>query len=227
MNALSAFGDLDHIIAGVSNLEEGIAYFAKISGCNAAIGGSHPGWGTRNALLDLGQNSYLELLAPDPEQPELRWHKEIATLAEPKIVGWAVRRGDLDQLAALLSERDVAFTGPTEGSRVRQDGGILRWRTIMLSDDRKGNLPFFIDWDASSPHPSADAPKGCVLRDFRATGTLPEIPPPRAGMKIQPFMEQQSQLVAKFSGKNGPEFELVSTPVRSAQWIVWESASIF
>lgn len=226
MAALSAFGELDHLIVGVRNLEEGIAHFAKISGCIAAIGGSHPGWGTRNALLDLGQNRYLELLAPDPAQPELRWHEEIATLAEPKIAGWAVRRGNLDQLAALLSERNVAFTGPTEGSRVRQDG-ILRWRTIMLGDDRKGNLPFFIEWDPNSPHPSADAPKGCVLLEFRATGTLPEIPPPRSGMKIQPFMEQQTQLVAKCSGQNGHEFELASTPVRSAQWIVWESASIF
>jgi hypothetical protein len=226
VETLSAFGELDHIIVGVRHLAEGIAHFEKISGCNAAIGGSHPGWGTRNALLDLGKDSYLELLAPDRAQRELRWHREIATLAEPKIVGWAVRRGDLGQFAALLDERGVAFVGPTEGARVRRDGCILHWRTIMLRDDLQGNLPFFIQWGADSPHPSTDAPKGCVLSEFFATGTLPEIPPPSAGMKIQPFMEQQTQLVAKFSGRNGHEFELVSTPVHSAQWVVWETASL-
>jgi Glyoxalase-like domain len=222
---LSAFGNLDHIIVGVSNLDEGIAHFQNISGCRAAIGGSHPGWGTRNGLLDLGQNSYLELLAPDPKQSGLRWHPEIATLSQPKIVGWAVQQHELDQFAELLYERDVACIGPAAGSRVRQNGSMLRWRTLILRDDLKGHLPFFIDWDVRSPHPSTDAPKGCSLREFGSTGTLPKIPPPRAGMRLQPCKEE-TQLVGKFVGLNGREFELVSTPVRCAQWGLWKSANL-
>ena len=99
-------------------------------------------------------------------------------------MGWAIRHSQLDQLAALLKERGVPCADPIAGSRVRPDGQTLRWRTLTLTDDRKGNLPFFIEWDSTSPHPSTDAPGGCLLQEFRPTGPLPEIPPPQDGMRL-------------------------------------------
>jgi Glyoxalase-like domain len=210
--------DLDHIIVGFANLEDGIDRLFRLSGYRAAIGGSHPNRGTRNALLNLGNNSYLELLAPDPAQPALLWHKEIASLTEPTIIGWAVRHKDLDQLAAELKDRGVPCSDPMPGSRIRPDGKTLNWRTLVLADDRKGNLPFFIDWGSGSPHPSSDAPGGCLLQEFKPTGLLPEIPPPEAGMRLHLISGQQSQYLAKIAGLNGV-FQLASVPVPSERWI--------
>jgi glyoxalase-like protein len=215
--------DLDHIIVGFPNLEDGMARLFQLSGYRAAVGGSHPNRGTRNAILNLGNNSYLELLSPDPAQPALLWHQEIATLTEPTIVGWAIRHKDLDQLASLLKERGVPCLDPIAGSRVRPDGQILNWRTLRLTDDRKGNLPFFIDWDSSSPHPSVDAPGACLLQEFRPTGALPEIPPPQADMRLHLIPEKQSQLHAKIAGFNGV-FQLASLPIPSEHWVPKESA---
>jgi Glyoxalase-like domain len=215
--------DLDHIIVGYPNLEDGMARLFQLSGYRAAVGGSHPGRGTRNALLNLGNNSYLELLAPDPTQPALLWHKEIATLTEPIIVGWAIRHAQLDQLASLLKERGVPCSEPIAGSRVRPDGKTLNWRTLRLADDRKGNLPFFIEWDSTSPHPSTDAPGGCLLQEFRPTGPLPEMPPPQAGLRLHLVPGKQSQLQAKIAGLNGV-FQLASIPVPSEHWVPKESA---
>lgn len=216
--------DLDHIIVGYPNLEDGMARLFQLSGYRAAIGGSHPNRGTRNALLTLGNRSYLELLSPDPAQPALLWHKEIATLIEPTIVGWAIRHKDLDHLAALLKERGVACSDPIAGSRVRPDGQTLRWRMLMLADDRNGNLPFFIEWDASSPHPSSDAPGGCLLQEFHSTGPLPEIPPPQPDMRLHLTPGKQSQLRAKIAGLNGV-FQLLSIPVPSEHWIAKDSST--
>jgi hypothetical protein len=214
--------DLDHIIVGVPNLEDGMSRLYQLSGYRAAMGGSHPNRGTRNALLKLGNNSYLELLAPDPAQPALLWHKEIASLTEPMIVGWALRHTQLDQLASLLKERGVPCADPIAGSRVRPDGQTLHWRTLMLADDRRGNLPFFIEWDTTSPHPSSDAPGGCLLQECRPTGPLPEIPPPQDGMRLHLVPGKQSQLQAKIAGLNGV-FQLVSIPVPSEYWVPKES----
>jgi Glyoxalase-like domain len=215
--------DLDHIIVGFSNLEDGINRLFRLSGYRAAIGGSHPNRGTRNALLNLGNNSYLELLAPDPAQSALQWHKEIASLTEPTIIGWAVRHKALDQLASELKDRGVPCSDPTPGSRVRPDGRTLNWRTLILADDRKGNLPFFIDWDPTSPHPSSAAPGGCLLQEFKPTGPLPEIPPPEAGMRLHLISGRQSQYVAKIAGLNSV-FQLASIAVPSELWVRKDSA---
>jgi hypothetical protein len=43
-----------------------------------------------------------------------------------------------------------------------------------LKDDAAGLLPFFIEWSADSPHPSADAPAGLRLIRFELATPEPE-----------------------------------------------------
>jgi hypothetical protein len=209
--------NLDHVIVGCRDLYEGIAYIEKFSGYRAEPGGSHPGRGTRNALLNLGHHAYLEILAPDPTQPQLQWHKEIASLAEPQLIGFALRQKELDKFAKLLRERGVECVGPIPGLRTRPTGQTYHWQTLILADDLHGNLPFFIDWADDSAHPSADAPVGCEIKHFGPTGVLPYIPPPIPGMKMQIIKGKSAQMKAVIGGRQG-DFELLSQAVPSAQW---------
>jgi hypothetical protein len=209
--------ELDHLIVGARNLDEGIAYLEKLSGYRAAYGGSHPGRGTRNALLKLGHDSYLEILAPDPEQPTLVWHKELPTLDEPRLVGWAERVNDIDSLAAHLRKRGVEVIGPTPGSRTRPNGDTLRWTLLLRFDDRGGILPFYIAWDPTSPHPSDDAPGGCLLVDLHRTGQLIEIPPPKPGLHVKIDPSKPAQLRATIAGQLG-EFVLATKSVPTEHW---------
>jgi hypothetical protein len=133
---------LDHILLGSADLDAGVAFVEKRTGIRAAFGGIHPGAGTRNALLSLGSSRYLEIIAPDPQQPASADARDLKSLEEPVLVGWAEHPGDIEQFAARLKEKGIAATGPNPGSRKRPDGRVLRWKTLALKYDAGGLLPF-------------------------------------------------------------------------------------
>jgi len=163
---------LDHILLGCNDLERGIAFVEEQTGVKAAFGGVHPGRGTQNALLSLGERQYLEIIAPDPKQDGTAGAQSsvarlgLRELVEPRLVSWAAHPGSVAGLAEKLKKAGVAAEGPTPGSRKRPDGRLLEWKTVNLAADAGGLLPFFIEWSAESVHPSVDAPKGCALKRF-------------------------------------------------------------
>jgi hypothetical protein len=162
---------LDHILLGSSDLDAGIAFVEQRSGVRAAVGGVHPGRGTRNALLALGERRYLEIIAPDPAQDKVPDFaapllQKLKSLSTPGLIGWADHPGNIEPLAGKLKAAGIAFEGPRDGSRSRPDGRLLKWKTLNLSDDLNGILPFFIEWESNSVHPSVDAPQGCRLERF-------------------------------------------------------------
>jgi hypothetical protein len=165
---------LDHILLGCHDLDQGIAFVEESTGVRAAFGGVHPGAGTRNALLSLGENRYLEIIAPDPKQPASADSRDLRKLEDPVLVGWAAHPGDIEAFAARLKLEGIAATGPNPGSRKRPDGRVLHWKTLGLQDDAAGLLPFFIEWSGDSVHPSVDSPQGCRLLTFEAFTPKPD-----------------------------------------------------
>jgi hypothetical protein len=165
---------LDHILLGCNDLDRGIELVEEATGVRPAIGGVHPGRGTRNALLSLGERCYLEVIAPDPAQSEIVHYPQLRSMTDPRLIGWAVHPPDIAAVAKQLRENQVAFTGPDDGSRKRPDGRVLHWKTINLADDHHGLLPFFIEWSADSVHPSKDAPAKCTLDYFEIMSVDPE-----------------------------------------------------
>ena len=160
---------LDHLLLGCSDLDEGIAFVEKYTGMRPAMGGVHPGRGTRNALLALGPLRYLEVIAPDPQQGGISWHGPLAglnELARPTLIWWVAHTSDIVGLTERWKKAGVAFSGPTPGSRARPDGKMLHWQSLTPDDNRGGLLPFFIQWGADTVHPSVDAPTGCTLESF-------------------------------------------------------------
>ena len=167
---------LDHILLGAPELQAGIDFVEKRTGVRATFGGVHPGRGTQNALLSLGERRYLEIIAPDPAQPGVKnpIASNLHSLTEPRLVGWAAHPGNLASFAEKLKAAHIDFHGPTPGSRNRPDGQLLKWQIVSLADTASGLLPFFIEWGQDSVHPSVDAPKGCSLLSFSAETPDPE-----------------------------------------------------
>jgi len=108
----------DHLMLGAADLDVAIGWVEAATGVRAVPGGSHPGVGTRNALLSLGGRQYLEILAPDPHQPRLIPHYGyLRELQTPRLVGWAAQMQDGDALAARLRSAGLDVSGPTPAGR--------------------------------------------------------------------------------------------------------------
>src|SRR5947207_15314729 len=150
---MSTLDQVDHLVYATPNLDRTVMALDQLLGVRASAGGQHPGRGTRNALLAIGPHSYLEIVGPDPEQ-HLPAHSTwfgIDDLQGPKLVTWAAKSSNLEELV-LAARRGGVQLGPiTSGSRQRPDGVTLAWRftepTVVQED---GLLPFFIDWKSSS-----------------------------------------------------------------------------
>lgn len=174
---------LDHLVFAVPDLEEGVRTVQSLVGTQPVPGGSHPRWGTRNALVSLGLASYLEIVGPDPDA---RWEGRrrgfgVDRLSEPRLVTWALgagpdHAGPMDELiqAARAAGADLGSVAP--GSRRRPDGSELSWRLTDIHAHRAGGvIPFLIEWGAS-PHPAGTLPEaGCALASLAAVHPEPDL----------------------------------------------------
>ncbi|MGH9786046.1 MAG: VOC family protein [Terriglobia bacterium] len=161
---------VDHLAFGINDLDEGIAWLERMTGVKAVIGGSHPGWGTRNALISLGGRQYLEIIAPDPAQTvykPLNFQTDLRILRQPRLIFWAAATSDIAAIAENALRMALPIVGPIEGSRARPDGRVLQWKALLVRNkfavQAAEPIPFFIEWAAGSVHPSQDSPKGCEL----------------------------------------------------------------
>ena len=162
---------VDHLLLGIGDLDRGIAWVAERTGVGAVIGGSHPGRGTRNALVSLGPMQYLEIIAPDPAQTAYNFQIDVRSLKEPRLINWAAGTLDIDGIARRAKAAGRQAFGPADGSRARPDGKLMKWRSLGIASELAAGavqpIPFFIQWSAGTVHPSEDSPKGCTLRAFR------------------------------------------------------------
>jgi len=199
---------VDHIVYGVEDLQVGIEDLLGRLGVRALPGGKHIGRGTHNALLALGGESYLEIIARDPDQPEAAGPVAFALdrIRLPRLVGWAVPVSDIEQQVQWARERGYD-PGPVYNmSRRRPDGVVLEWRlTRRPPDPNELVVPFLIDW-GRSPHPSQLAPTGVILADLRAEHPSPaEARRMLAGLDVDLVVDQgtEAALVATLDAPAG------------------------
>ena len=154
---------LDHIMFACADLQTGIDEIYELTGVMPAPGGSHPGVGTRNALLSLDNRQYLEIIAPDPAQDLTGTTGQL--LHEHGGSGlrrWAIACDNLQRVADLAGNNGLVSREIIDMSRTTPDGIELAWQLLFLRDE---HMPFFIDWQ-NSPHPAHSTPTGCQLSRF-------------------------------------------------------------
>lgn len=153
---------IDHVVYAVPDLA-----LADDLGFSLSPGGPHIGLGTRNLLANLGGGAYLEVIGPDPDQPVPEGPRPfgIDELTAPKLVAWAVRVENIDDVVERAKAQGYD-PGPVMAmSRRRPDGVLLEWQ---LTPPVAGVLPFLIDW-GTTPHPTGSLPGGLELHSLTAS----------------------------------------------------------
>jgi len=125
-------------------------------GVESFDGGVHPRFGTRNIILPLAHERYVEVVTvlDHPASDKAPFGQAVRARSEAGggWLGWVVRVDDMTEAEQRLG-REAAV-----GSRHRPDGVELKWLQLgvkgLIADPQ---LPFYIKWDDQSLHPSEGA----------------------------------------------------------------------
>lgn len=168
---------IDHLLYGAPDLGAGIAEIETLTGVRPIYGGQHLGLGTHNALLSLGERTYLEVIAPDPAQAGLdaQLPYGIATMTAPALRAWAAAPNALEEAVRAAHDAGVDLGDIAAHSRRAPDGSWVRWRMATRGSTEAGVavVPFLIDW-GTSVHPAELAPHGVRLVNLKVLSPRPE-----------------------------------------------------
>ncbi len=126
---------------------------AEKLGVRAVNGGVHPSFGTRNVILPMAHERYVEVVEvlDHPASDKAPFGQAVRACSERGggWLGWVVRVDDLAPVAQRLGRDPVA------GRRRFPDGRELMWQQIgvngLINDPQ---LPFFICFENPELHPS-------------------------------------------------------------------------
>jgi hypothetical protein len=185
---------IDHIVISVPDLYEAMDRFTEKCGIEVVYGGQHLSIGTHNALLNIGNGAYLELIAKDPNNPleEAQKWMGLDLINDTTFTRWAIKSDQLATDAAILKKASPNMGAIFEGSRKKTDGSTLSWAmTLPLAAPKVEVLPFILNWK-DSVHPTEDLAAGCTIESFEIWHPEPAV--------IQPvFAELDIQYVVKKS----------------------------
>ncbi len=161
---------IDHLVYATPDLHATTDQLKSLMGVQAILGGQHPTWGTRNAIITLGKLAYFEIVGPDPGSPAPDRPRPfgIDGLRSPRLVTWAAKGTRLEHIVDEARRHKIDLGSVLPGNRRRPDNLLLSWKlTDVFKPREDGLVPFFIDW-GETPHPAEGPAQGCSLVGLRA-----------------------------------------------------------
>ncbi|GAB3989738.1 VOC family protein [Nocardioides marmoraquaticus] len=163
---------LDHLVfaAGPDGLTATTERLAAVLGEEFRAGGIHPRFGTRNAIMPLLDQVYLEVVEvldhPASDKAPFGQAVRARSALGGGWMGWVVAVDDISPHEQRLGREAV------NGNRHRPDGVELRWRQLGVKGlQADPQLPFFVQWDSpNGDHPSAGPSGSLALECLEIAG---------------------------------------------------------
>jgi len=162
---------VDHVVYAAENdgARATAERLAAQLGVEGVDGGVHPRFGTRNVILPLLGDRYLEVVEvldhPASDKAPFGQVVRARSAAGGGWLGWVLSVDDISVQEQRFGREAVA------GNRHRPDGVELRWKQLGVKGlQADPQLPFFVEWDKDVPHPSAGGVTQVALRSVEIAG---------------------------------------------------------
>ena len=162
---------VDHVVyaAERDGLKATAQRLAAQIGVTPVDGGIHPRFGTRNIILPLAHERYVEVVEvlDHPASDKAPFGQAVRARSEAGggWLGWVVQVDDITEQESRLGREAV------DGNRHRPDGVELRWRQLGIKGLQSDpQLPYFIEWAQGVPHPSGDAATEVTIESLQIAG---------------------------------------------------------
>lgn len=169
---------IDHIVYAVPDLEKAMLDFENRTGVAPTFGGYHTHQGTKNAIVNIGKDAYLEIITVDSANEAItgpRW-MGVDLILEPKVTRWSLKSDQLSSDSIILQKYDPQMGEVKGGQRNTSSGDLLSWMMIMpLPHPEVEIVPFITSWGADSVHPTSNLPQNCRLLELQFTHPQPEL----------------------------------------------------
>lgn len=168
---------LDHLsfAAGPDGLAATTDKLGDLLGAEFHDGGIHPRFGTRNAVLPLTNQQYLEVVEvldhPAADKAAFGQFVRERSEAGGGWMAWCISVDDITEVEKRIGRHAVA------SNRHRPDGFNLQWRQIGTSSTRVDpQLPYVAAWDIDpSEHPSQMAESKVTLTALDIAGSAQRV----------------------------------------------------
>jgi len=183
---------VDHVVYAAEHdgVQATAARLGKLIGVEPVDGGYHPRFGTRNVVLPLRHDRYVEVVEvlDHPASYKQPFGQVVRARSEAGggWLGWAIAVKDMSEHEQRVGRESV------DGMRHRPDGVELTWRQLGIKGlQADPQLPFFIQWGEGVDHPSRSGETQTRLRTLRFAGDLARIKEwlGRPNEKISPSIE--------------------------------------
>ncbi|EPJ50498.1 MAG: hypothetical protein OFPI_20120 [Osedax symbiont Rs2] len=164
----------DHIVVAADSLQQGIDYIKQQLGVEVPMGGIHPSMGTHNALMQLADDLFFEIIAINPDSlsnsdlqiDQPRWFSLDNPLLQqqlkrqPQLLTWVVNSDNIQQdisqgIYRQTNSRLVERNNLSWDFAMPDDGGLIA----------EGLIPYVLQWHNS--HPAANMlNRGCCLKQI-------------------------------------------------------------
>lgn len=155
---------LDHVIIACANLKDGMEKFEDMTGLAPKKIGSLRGVGTKSARVALDNNTFVEIIGPDPNNESVGIAPKLLSIPKGKLFPYhyvvRAKPDDVEVPEHLGWEKDSVVMVHADADEFANSGHVNKWDLVFVYGHGIGGcVPEFVNWRENKCHPTARLPK--------------------------------------------------------------------